>query len=146
MDSLRDHPAPNQRHDQATDHSILLSRHRHPDRAFPDRYIVGDVIAGRYEVLAVHKGGMGIVYATFDNKAKLPRALKTIQARFATDPTTLDLFEEEAAVWVRLEKHPFIVRAYSVQRIEGLPYVISEYVRGQPGMGSDSPHGSDTHG
>ncbi len=103
----------------------------------PERYVIGDVIAGRYEVLAVHKGGMGIVYATLDAKTGLPRALKTVQARFASDLAVLDLFEDEAAIWVRLEKHPSIVRAYSVQKIEGLPYVIAEYVRGQPGMGTD---------
>lgn len=114
--------------------SILSSAVAEPE---PERHKLGDMIAGRYEVLAIHQGSMGVVYGTFDHEEKLPRALKTLQHRFAESKSMLDLFKEEAAIWVRLEKHPFIVRAYLVQNIEAQPYVITEYIRGQAGMGGD---------
>lgn len=102
-----------------------------------ERYKIGDRIGGRYEVLAVHRGSMGVVYGTFDQKEQLPRALKTLQERFASKPGMRNLFADEAATWVRLEKHPFIVRAYLVEQYDGRPYVITEYVRGEEGMGGD---------
>jgi tetratricopeptide (TPR) repeat protein len=103
----------------------------------PERYKIGDKIGGRFEVFHLHRGSMGIVYATFDHRERLPRALKTLQQRFASSKNMRDLFAEEAAVWVRLEKHPFIVRAYFVERYDQQPYVITEYIRGSQGMGSD---------
>jgi tetratricopeptide (TPR) repeat protein len=102
-----------------------------------ERYKIGDKIAGRYEVLAIHRGSMGVVYGTFDHQERLPRALKTLQHRFAGRKSMLELFKEEAAAWVRLEKHPFIVRAYLVENMDGQPYVVTEYIRGQAGMGGD---------
>src|ERR1017187_1407012 len=90
MDTGTDHHVNNRRKDHAGDRSILLSRYPHPTSPMPDRYVVGDVIAGRYDVLAVHKGAMGIVYATFDSKARPPRALKTLQERFAPNPAALE--------------------------------------------------------
>ena len=48
-----------------------------------ERYKIGDRIGGRYEVLAIHRGSMGVVYGTFDHVEQLPRALKALQERFA---------------------------------------------------------------
>ena len=103
----------------------------------PEHYKIGDRIGDRYEVLAVHRGSMGVVYGTFDHRTRLPRALKGLQARLAHQTHIRNLFVEEAALWVRLEKHPFIVRAYLVEKFDGDPYVITEYIRGREGMGSD---------
>jgi len=107
------------------------------EHAVVERYSIGDIIGDRYEVLAIHRGTMGVVYGTFDHTEKLPRALKTFQQCHASDSTMRDMFTEEALTWVRLEKHPFIVRAYWVQHFDGDPYVITEYVRGQENMGGD---------
>jgi tetratricopeptide (TPR) repeat protein len=103
----------------------------------PERYKLGDRIGERFEVLDIHRGSMGVVYATFDHRGRLPRAIKTLQQQFASYKNMRDLFAEEAAVWVRLEKHPFIVRAYFVEKYDQQPYVITEYIRGSRGMGSD---------
>lgn len=102
-----------------------------------ERYKIGDKIGDRYEVLAIHRGTMGVVYGTFDHTEKLPRALKTLQQRHAGDKRMRDLFAAEALTWVKLEKHPFIVRAYLVERFDAQPYVITEYIRGQENMGGD---------
>lgn len=118
--------------------SILATRVGAPLTAEQtERYKIGDRISGRYEVLAIHRGSMGVVYGTFDHKEKLPRALKTLQERFALNANMRDLFAEEAATWVRLGKHPFIVRAYFVEKFDGRPYVVTGYVRGEVGMGGD---------
>lgn len=100
-------------------------------------YKMGEMIGGRYEVSAIHHGGMGVVYGCFDHQTKLPRALKTIRTRHAHDKQMLSLFESEATVWISLEKHPYIVRAYLVEIFDNLPYVIAEYVSGPEGMGED---------
>ena len=100
-------------------------------------YKIGEKIGGRYEVSAIHHGAMGVVYGCFDHITKLPRALKTVRARYANDKQVLSMFEAEATVWVSLEKHPYIVRAYLVERFKDLPYVITEYVRGPEGMEGD---------
>ena len=100
-------------------------------------YKVGEKIGGRYEVAAIHHGEQGVVYGCFDHQTKLPRALKTVRARHAHDKQVLSLFESEATVWVSLEKHPYIVRAYLVERFKSLPYVITEYIRGPEGMEGD---------
>ena len=108
---------------------------RQPDTT--EFYKVGEKIGGRYEVAAIHHGGQGVVYGCFDHQTKLPRALKTVRARHASDKQMLSLFESEATVWISLEKHPYIVRAYLVERFHNLPYVITEYVRGPEGMEGD---------
>jgi len=100
-------------------------------------YKVGEKIGDRYEVSAIHHGELGVVYGCFDHETKLPRALKTVRARHARDKQVLSLFESEATVWISLEKHPYIVRAYLVERFNNLPYVITEYVRGPEGMEGD---------
>ena len=100
-------------------------------------YKAGDMIGDRYEVSAIHHGAMGVVYGCFDHITKLPRALKTVRSRHLNDKQVLSLFENEAAVWISLEKHPYIVRAYLVERFNNLPYVITEYVRGPEGMEGD---------
>ena len=62
---------------------------------------------------------MGVVYATFDHRERLPVALKGLQEKFTSNRRMRDLFTKEAAVWIRLEKHPFIVRAHLVEAIDG---------------------------
>lgn len=100
-------------------------------------YKLGDKIGDRYEVSAIHHGAMGVVYGCFDHQTKLPRALKTVRSCHLHDKQVLSLFENEAAVWISLEKHPYIVRAYLVKRFNDLPYVITEYVRGSESMEGD---------
>ncbi len=113
---------------------------RNAANAQPDTsefYKLGDKIEDRYEVSAIHHGELGVVYGCFDHQTKLPRAPKTVRARHASDKQVLSLFESEASVWISLEKHPYIVRAYLVERFNRVPYVITEYVRGPEGMEGD---------
>ncbi|HEX3047586.1 MAG TPA: tetratricopeptide repeat protein [Bacillota bacterium] len=96
-------------------------------------YRIGDYIGDRYEVLTIHRGAWGVVYGTYDHEEELPRALKTIQKRYRFDKKLLGLFTEEAALWVSLEKHPYIARAYNVEKFEEQPFVITEYISNPQG-------------
>ncbi len=96
-------------------------------------YRIGDYIGERYEVLAIHRGAWGVVYGTYDHEEELSRALKTIQKRYRSDRKLLELFKEEAALWVQLEKHPYIVRAYSVDDFDDQTFVVTEYISNSQG-------------
>ncbi len=118
--------------------SMVLSKETIRKTVPSDEYFnIGDTINGRFEVLAIHKGALGIVYGVYDHEEKLPRALKTLQRRFWSDQKMRTAFEKEVLLWMKLEKHPFIVHALLMEKIEETPYVITEYIRGPEGMGGD---------
>ena len=78
-------------------------------------YPSGTRIANRYEVAGRPLvGGMGIVYLCFDHQEQRPVALKTFRPEFLPDRAARDRFLEEGNTWVRLGKHPHIVRCYQV--------------------------------
>lgn len=93
----------------------------------------GDWIAGRYEVHDVHAGGMGVVYVVYDHQGDRGRkvlALKALRDEFLHDRRQRGRFVAECETWIKLERHPNIVRAYSVQEVEGKPHVLLELVTG----------------
>ncbi len=78
-------------------------------------YPSGARIAGRYEVAGRPlMGGMGIVYLCFDHQEQRPVALKTFKPEYLPDRAARDRFLQEGETWVRLGKHPHIVRCYQV--------------------------------
>ena len=98
------------------------------ERYTSDRWQVGDRIANRYEIYQILGGGMGIVYICYDHESRTPCALKTFQGRYLFSEEAQKLFEREALIWTELERYPYIVRAYSVNRLEGRLFIILEYV------------------
>lgn len=87
-------------------------------------YAEGAVIANRYIVVQGPvenrrlQGGMGVVYLCVDHgSGDRPVALKTFHQRFLSDRDTRDRFLREADVWVRLGRHPPIVRAHQVVHV-----------------------------
>jgi tetratricopeptide (TPR) repeat protein len=122
---------------QAGYRSVLVSKAGPAHVQEPERYRIGEKIGARFEVTSIHRGGMGVVYGAYDQETKRPRALKTLQLRFAHYPGMRELFTEEAVVWVRVEKHPHIVQAFFVQHYDGQPFVVTEYIQGPEGMGCD---------
>jgi len=75
------------------------------------------------------RGAMGQVYLARDSLLDRPVALKFVQA--AEDPAARALFFDEARAIARLQ-HPNVVAVYRVAEVAGHPYLVSEYVRGQP--------------
>ncbi len=88
---------------------------------------VGDVVAGRFELVATAgTGGMGVVYRARDLVAGEPVAVKTLR-----DPGEYEAarFSREAAVLVELA-HPGIVRYVSHGRHGHEPYLAMEWIDG----------------
>jgi len=100
------------------------------------KYQIGDIINSQYEVQKIFTGGMGLVYACYDKNENRLIALKTLQDHLLTNYTGLDRFVNEAQTWIQLGAYKHIVRAYSIERIEGIPYIILEYVGGNPNYGN----------
>jgi tetratricopeptide (TPR) repeat protein len=78
-------------------------------------YPSGHRIARRYEVAGRPLfGGMGIVYLCFDHQEQRPVALKTFRPEYLPDRAARERFLQEGETWVRLGKHPHIVRCHAV--------------------------------
>ncbi len=94
---------------------------------------VGDWIGDRFEIFDVHEGGMSLVYVVHDHLGKSGRtvvALKTLKHELLGHKIRRSRFATECRLWVQLGQHPNIVQAYSVEIIEGKPYVVLELVQG----------------
>jgi tetratricopeptide (TPR) repeat protein len=93
---------------------------RVPDHVF-EPLKIGDLIAGRYEIRRIlggregHGGvysGMEIVYVVYNHEHHAVFALKTFHDRLLTSKAAREAFTREAHIWIALDRHPYIVRAY----------------------------------
>ncbi len=94
---------------------------------------VGDWIGNRFQVFDVHEGGMSRVYVVNDDQGEPGRkvvALKTLREELLRSRIRVRRFAAECRIWVQLGEHPNIVRAHSVEIIDGRPYVVLELVQG----------------
>ena len=98
---------------------------------------IRDMIENRYEVVNVKLGGMGVVYLCYDHDYREPVAIKSFQERFLDNETAVARFEQEAAIWISLDKHPHLVQARLVRNINGRPHIILEHISGMESMGAD---------
>ena len=87
---------------------------------------------GKYEVTEIlGRGGMGVVYLGFDRQLGRQVAIKTLTEGFVQDPEMLKRFYREATKTGAL-MHPNIVIVYDLGEQEGFPYIVMEYVTGEP--------------
>ncbi|MBI2816257.1 MAG: tetratricopeptide repeat protein [Acidobacteria bacterium] len=75
------------------------------------------------------KSGMGVVYIVVDANSTA-FAVKTLQRCYLETIALQHQFRRECETWVKLERHPNIVRAYYVSTIDAQPYVFLEFVSG----------------
>jgi len=90
----------------------------------------GDILDERYRVLAVHPGGMGVVYILKDQTTGEVHAAKTVKEELRDDVRVRRRFEREVRTWVRLGRHEHLVQAHFVRDIGGLPFLFLEYIDG----------------
>jgi len=85
---------------------------------------------GPYEVDGfLASGGMGDVYRARDTRLQRPVALKVLTPSVTTDADRLARFAREART-TALVNHPNIVAVYDVGSDQGMPYGVSELLRG----------------
>jgi eukaryotic-like serine/threonine-protein kinase len=75
------------------------------------------------------QGGMGVVYKARHRRMDRIVALKTLHPRALESADALDRFRREAKAAARLS-HPNIVQAFDAGEIDGLHYLVMEYVEG----------------
>jgi serine/threonine-protein kinase len=87
---------------------------------------------GKYEVIdLLGRGGMGLVYRAFDRQLNREVAIKTVTEGFTGDEDMLKRFYQEAAKTGAL-RHPNIVTVYDLGEQDGFPYIVMEYLAGDP--------------
>ncbi|MEW6419515.1 MAG: tetratricopeptide repeat protein [Nitrospirota bacterium] len=92
-------------------------------------YKKGDIIGDKYEVFDIlGEGGFGIVYLVYSHELKSVYALKTFRDEYLEDLKTRERFRKEAQVWIDLERHPYLVRAYFVDEISGRLFIAMEHI------------------
>ncbi|MDX2039306.1 MAG: protein kinase [Isosphaeraceae bacterium] len=99
----------------------------------PSSHQVGDRIGDGYEVFAVHRGGMSLVYEVEDRRRRFGEryvAVKTLAPELAGDALRRARFESECRLWVRLGRHPHVVAAFAVESIASAPHLILERMTG----------------
>jgi serine/threonine-protein kinase len=93
--------------------------------------VVGEVIAGRYELEElVGSGGMSGVFKARDRLLERNVALKILHSHYAEDADTVERFRREARAVAQLS-HPNIVTVIDRGDEEGRQFIVFEYVDGQ---------------
>ena len=96
-----------------------------------DNNLVGKVINERYEILEhVGTGGMASVYKAQDRLLNRFVAVKVLKESLKSDEEIVDKFSAEAKAAAGLS-HNNIVSIYDVGLIDGLSFIIMEYVDGE---------------
>src|SRR5437870_3228128 len=91
----------------------------------------GGTHIGPYEIVGwLGAGGMGEVYRARDPRLAREVALKLIPETFATDPSRLNRFQQEARAAGQLN-HPNIVAVHDIGVHSGSPYIVTELLDGE---------------
>lgn len=86
---------------------------------------------GKYEITGVlGRGGMGVVYRAEDRRIGRLVAIKTLTEGFSGQPEMLERFYREAQAGIL--QHPNIVIVYDLGDEDGVPFIVMEYVDGEP--------------
>jgi eukaryotic-like serine/threonine-protein kinase len=87
---------------------------------------------GKYDIVGVlGQGGMGVVYRARDPRIGRDVAIKTLTEGFSGEADMLQRFYQEAGHTGNL-RHPNIVTVYDFGDENGLPYIVMEFLDGQP--------------
>lgn len=93
-----------------------------------------------YQILSlIATGGMGAVYHAVQTSLEREVAIKILPVEFGNDPGFCDAFAAEAKAMARLN-HPNLIGVYDFGEVEGMLFIVMEYVPGQ--SLHDACHGS----
>ncbi|NPV75498.1 MAG: tetratricopeptide repeat protein [Anaerolineae bacterium] len=100
------------------------------DSKITGKWSKGDIIGQEYEVYGLlGKGGFGIVYLVYSRRNGSVYALKTFRDEYLNDLQVRQHFQKEASIWINLDYHPNLVRAFFVKEFSGRLYIALEYVK-----------------
>jgi eukaryotic-like serine/threonine-protein kinase len=86
---------------------------------------------GRFELLQlIGEGGMGQVILARDRELTRQVAIKLLKERYASDEQIRRRFLREAQT-ASILSHPNIATIYEIGEVNGIPYIVMEYVRGR---------------
>lgn len=86
---------------------------------------------GKYDITGIlGRGGMGVVYRAEDKRIGRQVAIKTLTENFSGQPEMRDRFFKEAQAGFL--QHPNIVIVYDMGDEDGVPYIVMEFVPGEP--------------
>ncbi|HEV2398525.1 MAG TPA: tetratricopeptide repeat protein [Candidatus Sulfotelmatobacter sp.] len=92
---------------------------------------VGDVLAGRYEIVKLlGEGGMGAVYKALDRELDRFVALKVIRPELAANSSMLARFKQELLL-SRQVTHKNVIRIYDLGDTDGVKFITMEFVEGR---------------
>ena len=84
-----------------------------------------------YDVLAfIAKGGMGAVYKAHQKSLERDVAIKILPREFGEDEDFRRRFEDEAKAMAKLN-HPNLISVYDFGEVDGMPYIVMEFVDGK---------------
>lgn len=107
----------------------LRQQSRPPKTSDP---LVGQLLDQRYRVeRLIGRGGMGLVYLATDTRASRDVVVKMVAPHWVGDADAESRFEREGERLAELS-HPNIVELFEVGSHEGQPYIVMEYIDGEP--------------
>ena len=85
---------------------------------------------GQYELREViGRGGMGVVIKAFDTRLNRDVAIKILAPELSASSKARRRFEREARSAAAIN-HPNIVTIFEINQVEGLPFLVMEYLKG----------------
>src|SRR5262245_5861470 len=93
--------------------------------------LTGLLISSRYRIGdRIGEGGMGVVYAAFDEQLRRQVAVKFLPSAFQGDDDRLGQFRNEARTLSALN-HPHIVTIFEIGQTDTTPFIAMELVEGE---------------
>ncbi|MEM1099393.1 MAG: serine/threonine-protein kinase [Planctomycetota bacterium] len=90
----------------------------------------GETLDGYLLRECIGRGGMGVVFRAVDPGGGGEVAVKAMLPELARDPRARDRFLREARA-VAAVRHRNVVALHAVSEVDGLPYLVTEYVEGE---------------
>ncbi|KPA19205.1 TPR repeat-containing protein [Candidatus Magnetomorum sp. HK-1] len=89
---------------------------------------IGEYIDKKFFIFNISTGGMSEIYHCVDITINKPFALKTLRKELLYDKEVIDYLEREAYKWIKIGNHPNIVRCFSFNHYENLPFICLELI------------------